>query len=573
LNKKDRKIDMSLRVPQAKGQMYVFPELLEDKVDNGPHEARFFLYLADILDLDLYKANNMGSPPYSRTILVAVIFYSMFKGYYSPQSIKKYVKDSIGAHWILNGMKMPSYKTLERTINSLLKEIDEIFIQILKICEGLSLIGKQRMYIDGVKVQANASKHKAMSYKYLKRKIETGRNELEVLFSALKDSLDDFENLTDEELREIIDEEADIVHNELRKNHQKLLDLRQEQTFNLDVSEMRETDQINEIDHTTLKGKSDILKNSSEENYDETLEMLNNTAFINKRVIKMETAKTKLEDVWKKENGDNKIPDKRQINFTDSDSCIMITKHHGVQQCYNHFAVIDDRAHIILGTHTSNNSSDQLGLIPTIENAQGMYGNLEGFKLGADAGFFSADNIIYTQANGIDYYSSYPERKSRYAKDKFKYNYDTDTYTCPEGNILSVESQSKDGNLRKYSNGSVCAACEYSSKCTKARDGVRRIGRDMKNDAIRDKAKEKAKSEEGKEILKLRKSVPEPVWGNIRVQDGFEQMHFRGIEKSTLEFKLHCVMHNIRKILKVYFKTESYQEFIHSTEQSYPHTA
>jgi hypothetical protein len=63
----------------------------------------------------------------------------------------------------------------------------------------------------------------------------------------------------------------------------------------------------------------------------------------------MEDAKSELEDKWKTANGNKKIPETQQINFTDSDSCIMVTKHHGVQQCYNNFAVVDNKANIILG--------------------------------------------------------------------------------------------------------------------------------------------------------------------------------------------------------------------------------
>ena len=95
----------------------------------------------------------------------------------------------------------------------------------------------------------------------------------------------------------------------------------------------------------------------------------------------------------------------------------------------------------------------------------------------------------------------------------------------------------------------------------------------MENDQIRERAKEKAQSEEDREILRLRKSIPEPVWGNIKTQDGLIQMHYRGLDKSTLEFKLHCAMHNIRKILKVYFNSKSYQRTIHGTEWKYPQTA
>ncbi len=50
----------------------------------------------------------------------------------------------------------------------------------------------------------------------------------------------------------------------------------------------------------------------------------------------------------------------------------------------------------------------------------------------------------------------------------------------------------------------------------------------MLNDEVRERARKKAKIEEGQEILRLRKSIPEPVWGNLQTQDGLMQMHFRG---------------------------------------------
>ena len=249
------------------------------------------------------------------------------------------------------------------------------------------------------------------------------------------------------------------------------------------------------------------------------------------------------------------------------------TKHHGVQQCYNNFALVDDRANIILGTYTNSNSSDQLGLIPTIENTENLYGTLAGYQLGADAGFFSSQNILYAEGKHIDFYASFPEAKSSYAKDKFKYDHNSDTYTCPAGKILGLQTIQKDGKVCKYSNEKACSSCKNQKECTNAKDGVRRIERDMANDEIREVAKAKAATDEGKEILRLRKTIPEPVWGNIRIQDGLIQMHYRGTEKASLEFKLHSIIHNIRKILKVYFKTSSYQDGIHRKEQDHSHTA
>jgi len=136
-----------------------------------------------------------------------------------------------------------------------------------------------------------------------------------------------------------------------------------------------------------------------------------------------------------------------------------------------------------------------------------------------------------------------------------------------------VQRQSGDGRKRQYYNETACRVCKNCKDCTKAKDGICRIERDMVDDSIRETAKEKVKSETGREILRKRKSVIEPVWGNIKLQGGYTQMHYRGIEKASLEFGLHCLMQNIRKLLKVYFCNSSYQEAIHSLESVNQQTA
>jgi transposase len=545
------------------------PELLADKVEAGPHAARFFLYLAETLKLNLYKVFYMGTPPYNRATLVAVIFYAMYTGYFESQNIVKFATDSIGAQWILNGMKMPSYKTVERTITYLLKELDSVYEQILNICEEQGLIGGKRVYTDGLKIQANASKHKAMSYEYLGKKIAHGKEDLKKLFGALKEIASEWE-LPENAFYETAMADAEDVHKKLRKIHQDELRQKQEQIFNTDFDETagrsepqtKETGEERLIDE--IKSGLRVLESVEPEKQDEATDILNNIGFVSGRVSRMEEAKSELEVRWKAAHGNKKIPDTQQINFTDPDSCIMVTKHHGVQQCYNNFAVVDDKANIILGCYTSNNSVDQVSLKPCVERTEQTYGSLEGFQFGADAGFFSAGNISYMKGKGIDFYASYPEAKSPFAKDKFKYNENTDTYTCPEGFILTPNGSS-DGKTCEYSNEAACCIkCKCHSDCTKAWDGVRRIVRDMEGDKLREECREKSDSAVGREILRLRKSIPEPVWGNIKTQDGFIQMHYRGIEKASCEFELHCLLQNIRKLMKSYFRSKSYQDIVHS---------
>jgi hypothetical protein len=243
-----------------------------------------------------------------------------------------------------------------------------------------------------------------MSYEYLNKKIDNGKEALKELFTELRGIMDDFEDMTDDEFESFILKDAKVTHAEFRKSHQKDLTERQNQIFNID-SEAKTTDN-EEMVAERLKVKLISVQNMELENQNKAVDMLNDVAFVSKRVERMVEARATLETKWKEEHGNAKIPDEKQINFTDSDSAIMQTKHHGVQQCYNHLAIIDDRANIILGAYTCNNSSDQLGLIPTIENTERTFESLEGIVLGADAGFFSAFNISYTMKKGIDFYAS-----------------------------------------------------------------------------------------------------------------------------------------------------------------------
>lgn len=561
---------MAQRSPDSPNQIVLFQELLQEKIENKPHAARFFLYLANELDLTYYAPLSMGAPRYARRVLTAVILYAMYHGHYASHKIYQFAEDSIGAQWILSGMRMPSYKTVERTIDALLDEVDRLFIQIIGICDGLSLIGWQRMYIDGTKVQANASKHKAMSYGRLTKKIDCQTDDMQALYESLKPYIKEAEQMSDDDLKTCIHEQAQLVNHILRQQHQKELRDMEQQVFNLDF-EVKEENQG--IDEESLKSSSPLLNDVVPESFDQAVNVLNDIAITYDRLDTMKRKKATLEQKWEEENGNKKIPANKQINFTDADSNIMMTKHHGVQQCYNNNAWVDARAHIILGTHTSNNASDQLELKPTLEDAEKMCGSLDGMQAGADAGYFSAENIRFMKGKGIDFYTSYPVAKNPFAKDKFVYDASADTYTCPEGNALMQLKTKKSGQVGVYSNQEACLSCPFSAQCTKAKDGVRKIERDMENDRLRQEAKEKADSEEGKEILRQRKSVPEPVWGNIQVQDGWKQMHGRGVDNASREFKLHCVMHNIRKIVKVYMNSLAYQASVHEEENFLRNTA
>jgi len=105
---------LSWRSPH-RNQIALLPELVKQRVENKPHAARFFLYIANILYIPFYQTEIQGTPPYDRPTLVALILYGLYKGNFSFDKIIDISEDSIGATWILGNMSIPSAKTIFRS--------------------------------------------------------------------------------------------------------------------------------------------------------------------------------------------------------------------------------------------------------------------------------------------------------------------------------------------------------------------------------------------------------------------------------------------------------------------------
>ncbi|TDO93892.1 DDE family transposase [Halanaerobium saccharolyticum] len=356
--------------------------------------------------------------------------------------------------------------------------------------------------------------------------------------------MDNYDQLSDKELKELILSESKKIYQDTKAQHLKKL---KEEKIALFSGKQEQNSTIN-----NPKQDSKILNRVNCNNKEDVKETMDSIGFKAVRFEKMKNSKELLEENWKKENGNTKIPNKTQINFTDPESSIMTTKHNGVQQCYNNFALVDDKAHIITGAYTTNSPGDKQAFIPTVEHAESISTLPERITIGADAGFFSANNIEYSIKNDIDFFVSFPVSNSSYAKDKFTYNTENDWYICPEDRILRPGKNARKGTKTTVYKTESCPDCPSQSRCTKAKDGIRKIVREMAEDKLREISKEKALTPEGREILRMRKSVPEPVWGNMKQRDDLVQLHYRGLDKAGKEFKLRCVMHNLRKLFKVF---------------------
>lgn len=533
-----------------RSQEVLIPELLSTRIERKPHPARFFYYIAISLELPFYQEKFMGATPFHRPTMVALILYAFFNHRFSIADIWEFAQNDLGAIWILDSMKLPSKKTFERVVNEVFENVTLIFYQVLRLCEALNLIGRERLFIDGKKSKANASKHKAMSYKRLCEKINKTEQQINTELEKIADVLEGFDDLSDEELRDLIYQESKKLYQEKKAEHKQQLHENQQSIYNGEQS-------------NSLNPKANKKELSFGSQIHGEMDFIGHHGF---RLEKMKNAKNSLENSWKAVNGNKNIPDDRQINFTDPESKIMVTKHHGVQQCYNLFALTDKKASIIVAPYASNSASESIALIPTLENYKQLNGSLENLVIVGDAGFFSAVNLEYAENHSFMLYTSFPQSSNPYHKEKFIYNEKEDNYTCPEGKILKPANHRPGTKTVTYQTDA-CLSCSAQKDCTNAKSGIRKVQRNHKEDKLREKGKEASKTLFGKEVLKERKSVVEPVFGNMVTNDNLDQMHYRGLNKVSKEYFLRCVVHNLRKVFKAFKGNKKARDLIMKGEQ------
>ena len=163
------------------------------------HLARFVVDIVDRLSFShVYdQYTGVGSTPYDPKMLLTLIFYGYSTGVFSSRKIEKATFDSIAFRFIA-GNHHPDHDTISSFRKRFLPEIKGWFKEILLIGKELGLIKLGNIYIDGTKVQANASRHKAMSYEYIKKLEKQLGEEIEKLLD-LADKQDKQEKNTDNE--------------------------------------------------------------------------------------------------------------------------------------------------------------------------------------------------------------------------------------------------------------------------------------------------------------------------------------------------------------------------------------
>jgi hypothetical protein len=291
-------------------------------------------------------------------MLVALLFYGYATGTFSSRKLEKATYDSMAYRYIC-AIAHPDHDTIANFRKRFLKELEGLFVQILLVGQAMGLVKLGTVSLDGTKIKASASKHKALSWEYA--------NRLEVQLQAEAQEL---MRLAEEADTTSLPREMDIPE-ELKRREQRL--------------------------ERIAAAKAEIEERARQRFEKEQAEYEQ----------KLARRKAKEESTGKKPGGRPPQPPspepqaKDQVNLTDEDSRIMPTGG-GFEQTYNAQAGVDEATHLIVERHITQQSNDKQEVIPTLEGLHQLPDELDKVdKLLADTGYFSDANVRACETEAI----------------------------------------------------------------------------------------------------------------------------------------------------------------------------
>ena len=417
-------------------QSLLFPPNIKDWLPED-HLAYFVDDVVDQLDLSeieaVYEKDTRGQPPYNPRMMTKVLLYGYCTGIFSSRRIQKALIEEVPFRVLAAG-NQPDFRTISDFRKIHHKALQALFEQVLEMALKAGAMTLGRVALDGSKIKANASKHKAMSYGRMKEKESQLRKEVRAL---LKEA-------------DKIDSREDKLYGRNRRGDELPEELRHRETRLAKIREAKHALEEEAREKAKAEGKDPEIAKPAE---------------------------------------------KDQRNFTDSESRIMKGSEGFVQAC-NAQAAVEESFQLIVGQSITQDANDKKQVEPMVEIIEAQSGQ-KPEQLLADSGYCSEQNLDYLVNKGIDGYVATERKKHGRPVEK-----------CKPGPLPP-------------------------------------------NTSLVDRMKRKLQTKSGAEIYAARKSIVEPVFGQIKQGRGFRQFLLRGLEKVKAEWALVCLTHNILKMYRI----------------------
>lgn len=351
--------------PYCPDQILLLPPDMRQWLPEGDL-AYFIMDIIGEVDLsaiyNAYSRCRAGQPPYDPRMMTSLLLYAYCVGVPSSRKIEAATYNQIPFR-VLTADQHPDHDTIADFRKTHLKALAGLFVDVLRLCQKAGLARLGHISLDGTKVKANASKHKAMSYGRMEKTIQQLEAEVQQLL----------------EEAQTIDENEDAKYGKGKRIDEipKELQRRQERIAKIKAAKQSIEDQAKaeaEAQRQAIQEKADALE----------------------KVGKSRKGRKP------KEPSDE--PDsKAQRNFTDPDSPIMKDgASKAFEQAYN-CQIAANEAQVIVGRNVTQETNDKQQLKPLIEDVKETNGEKPG-KVSSDSGYYSDKNVEYLESEEIDGY-------------------------------------------------------------------------------------------------------------------------------------------------------------------------
>ena len=459
--------------PMAKGFL---PYNLDQRLLLAPDlrawlpERHLALFISDVVDqlelspiLAVYERKDLrGRAGYHPVMMVKLLVYGYCVGVASSRKIERATYEDV-AFRVLAGDQHPDHDTIAAFRQEHLEALGGLFVQVLQLCQKAGLVKLGHVAIDGTKIQANASKHKAMSY----ARMTEAEKQLEEEVQRLLEQAQKVDEQEDQRFGK--GKRGDELPEELQRRESRLRKLR--------------------------KAKAELEAEAKARAEAKAAEAKAKLA---------ERARKEAETGRKMGGRPPRVPDpeqaepepKAQRNFTDPDSRIMPdgANKGSFTQAYNAQIAVDDEAQIIVAADITQQPNDKQQLVPMAQKVAENVGRLAD-TTSADAGYFSEEAVEHADLAGTNLLVP-PSRQKHHSKDADQ--------TEPIADSASTTQRMR----------------------------------------------HKLRTEQGRDLYRMRKAIVEPVFGQLKEARGFRRFLLRELDNVRDELNLIALGHNLLKLYR-----------------------
>lgn len=481
--------------PWAPRQSFLLPPSPLEWLPEG-HLAYFMLDLVDQLDLSaielaIQAKDPRGTRPFSPRMMTVLLLYAYCVGVFSSRRIERATVEDV-AFRVLAGGEQPHFTTINQFRKDHLEALQGLFVQVLELCRKAGLVKLGQVAVDGTKVQANASKHKAMSYGHMNRREE----QLEAEVARLMERAEQVDQ--EEDARYGEGQREEDIPAELHRREARLAKIQEAKSALEAEARQARAAKLREQAERAQRQAESAPTDSERKKAERRAEARESQA---SALVPQEEASSFQTPEGLPKHRPRARPDgtphpKAQWSFTDPDSRLM-ESHGAFLQAYNCQAAVDETHQIIVGQAVTNQPPDNGNLQPMLRQVRENCDDDVPEVATADAGYWSAE---------------VPEACATEEKTNV---------------LIAVERHRHWESDPKVTSGS------------------------PPDDASpRDKMSWKLRSMEGREVYARRKAIVEPVYGQIKEARGFRRFLLRGLDKVRAEWALVCTTHNLLKLYR-----------------------